>query len=281
MVQPARLARGMRRVLLEQGVRIHEQTPVRKFHTGDTVEAETPGGTIRAGQAVLGINAWARQWRQFKRFILPRGSYIVLTAPAPEKLDEIGWAGGEGIFDLRPSLHYLRTTPDGRIAFGGASSKAGFGTGMGPRLHYDDASVNKLVEEMHRMFPGFREVPIEAAWGGPIDVSAHHVPFFGSLAPGNTHYGLGFTGGGVGPCHLGGKILAGLATGADDEYTRLALVGNRPRKFPPDPFLSIGAFITHEAIVRKDDLEDAGKKPGPIIDFIAKLPRRLGYNIGP
>jgi len=40
-VQPAALARGMRRVLLEQGVRIHEDSPVRRFGSGDPVLAET------------------------------------------------------------------------------------------------------------------------------------------------------------------------------------------------------------------------------------------------
>ncbi|MEX0991027.1 MAG: FAD-dependent oxidoreductase [Actinomycetota bacterium] len=280
MVQPARLARGIRRVLLEQGVRIYEQTPVRRFTEGPPAAAETPGGSVRAAQAVLGINAWARQWKQFHRTILPRASYIALTAPAPDRLEEIGWTGGQGIYDLRSSLHYLRTTPDGRIAFGAASSRAGLGTGMGHRLHYDEASVRNLVRDLHRMFPNFKDVPIEAAWGGPIDVSGYHVPFFGSLVQGNVHYGLGFTGGGVGPCHMGGKILAGLVLGTDDEYTRLPLVGYRPKKFPVEPFLSVGAFVAHEAIVRTDDANDFGRRPNPLLRAITTLPRKFGYNIG-
>ncbi|TMK85624.1 MAG: FAD-dependent oxidoreductase, partial [Actinobacteria bacterium] len=265
-VQPARLARGLRRVILEQGVRVYERTPVRRFRGGRSVEAETPGGRIRAGQAVLGVNAWASQWRQFRRLILPRASYIVLTAPAPRRLEEIGWTGGQGIYDFRTSLHYLRTTPDGRIAFGGASSRAGLGTGMGRRLHYDPASVEKLTGDLGRMFPEFADVGIDAAWGGPIDVSPLHVPFFGTLPSGTVHYGLGYTGGGVGPCHLGGKILSGMVTRADDEYTRLPLVGLEPKPFPPEPLLSIGALLTHEAIVRRDDAQDRELLPNPLID---------------
>src|SRR5436190_12948434 len=145
-VQPARLARGLRRVLLEQGVRIYEDTAVRRFRAGPPAQAETPGGTVRAPQAVLGINAWAHQWKEFRRLILPRASYIVLTAPAPERLADINWTGGEGIYDFRTTLHYLRTAPDGRIAFGAASSRAGVGTGMGPKLHYDQVSVDWITE---------------------------------------------------------------------------------------------------------------------------------------
>lgn len=280
MVQPARLARGLRRVLLEQGVRIYEDTPVRRFRAGPPAEAETPGGSVRASQAVLGINAWAHQWKEFRRLILPRASYIVLTAPAPELLADINWTEGEGIYDWRTTLHYLRTTPDGRIAFGAASSRAGIGTGMGPKLHYDDVSIQWITEDLWRLFPSFRHVPIEAAWGGPIDVSELHAPFFGTLPSGNVHYGLGFTGGGIGPCHMGGQILSGLARGIEDEYTRMPLVGVKPRKFPPEPLLSLGAFVTHEATLRKDDAEDEGRRANPLVRLLAGLPRKLGYHLG-
>jgi len=280
-VQPARLARGLRRVLLERGVRVFEGTPVLRFRGGSRAEAETPGGRVAAGSAIVGLGAYGASLRRFRRAILPRGSYIVITARAPEKLDEIGWTGGEGLYDFRSSLHYLRTTPDGRIAFGGASSRVGLGTGLGPRLDFDQASVARLVRALHRWFPSFRDIPVECGWGGPIDVTGLHVPFFGTLPPGNVHFGLGFTGGGVGPCHLAGRILSGLAVGVEDEYTRLPLVGAEPKPFPPEPLRSPGAFLTHRAIVRKDDAEDEGGRPNPLVDFVARGPRRLGYNLGP
>ncbi|MEX2421366.1 MAG: FAD-binding oxidoreductase, partial [Actinomycetota bacterium] len=258
MVHPGRLVRGMRRVALDRGIRLFEHTSVTRFREGPPAEAETPGGTVRAGHAVLAINAWSAQWKRFRSTILPRASYIVLTAPAPERLAEIGWTGGEGLFDFRTSLHYVRTTRDGRIAFGGVSSRAGLGTGLGPRQWYDERSVRRLAEDLWRWFPSFSDVPIEAAWGGPIDVSGHHIPFFGTLPGTSTHYGFGFTGGGVGPCHMGGRILAGLVLGLDDEYTNSPLVGYRPKRFPPEPLLSLGAAITQEAIVRADDARDHG-----------------------
>ncbi len=278
-VQPARLARGLRRVLLERGVRIRERTPVLRFRGGPSTLVETPGGRIRAGAAVLGIGAYAAGLRRFRRTILPRGSYIVLTAPVPDALERLGWTGGEGIYDFRTALRYLRTTRDGRLAFGAASSRAGLGTGTGSRLDHDPVSVQRLVRDLGRMFPDLRDVRLEAAWGGPIDVTGSHVPFFGTL-PGGVHYGLGFTGGGVGPCHLAGRILSGLALGVEDGYTRLPLVGMEPRPFPPQPLLSVGAFLTHEAIVRKDEADDVGRRPNPVVVAVARLPRRLGYNLG-
>jgi glycine/D-amino acid oxidase-like deaminating enzyme len=280
-VQPARLARGLRRVLLERGVRIFEQTPVTRFRGGSSVVAETSGGRVSAGVGVVGLGAYAAALPTFRRAILARASTIVLTAPAPEKLKAMGWTGGEGVYDYRSTLHYLRTTNDGRIAFGGAGARSGLGTGLGPRMDFDVRSALRLVADLHRWFPSFRDVPIECAWAGPIDVTGLHLPFFGTLPSGNLHYALGFTGGGVGPCHLAGRILSGLVVKADDEFTRLPLVGAEPKPFPPEPFRSPGALLVTRAIMRKDDADDAGRTAPALVDFLARVPRRLGYNLGP
>jgi glycine/D-amino acid oxidase-like deaminating enzyme len=281
-VQPARLARGIRRVCLERGVRIFEGTPVTRFGAGDPAVAETPSGSVRAGRAVIALNAWAAHWKRFRRQITIRGSYIVLTEPAPEKLEAIGWTNGIGLWDYRAALHYVRTTPDGRIAFGIGGMQPNLARRIDPRFAWDEGSIRVAVRDLHRMFPTFADVPLAAAWGGPIDVSGSHLPFFGTMGTaGNVHYGLGFTGNGVGPAHLGGKILAARTLGATDPVLDLPIVDAEPMKFPPEPIRSPGALVANTAIRRKDEFEDRGEEPSPLVDFVAKLPRRLGYNLGP
>ena len=277
-VQPARLARGLRTLILNAGVRIYEGTPVEQLQGGTPVEIVTRDGAVSADQVVLGLNAWSNQLPGFKRSIIPRASHIILTEPAPEKLKEIGWTGGEGLGDFRATLNYVRTTPDGRIAFGAATATPG--RGAEGRMLQDDGWYRRIEATLHRWFPEFRNVRIDSVWGGPIDVSAHHVPFFGSMWGGNVHFGMGFTGGGVGPCILGGQILCSLALGRQDEFTSLPLVGLRSKKFPPEPLLRIGARLTLEAILRTDDAWEAGKNGNPLLKAMAKLPRRLGYNLG-
>jgi glycine/D-amino acid oxidase-like deaminating enzyme len=278
-VQPARLARGLRRRLIERGVRIHEETPVARFGVR-TATAETPGGTVRARRAILGLNAWFTGFGELARVVKARGSYIVMSAPAPEELEAINWTGGEGVYDFRISLHYLRATPDGRIAFGGGKHRVA-PRRIDGRYRYDERSVGELVQSFRRWFPSFDDVPLESAWGGPIDVGPMHHPFFGTLPGAVSHYGVGFTGGGVGPCHLGGKILAGLALDMQDEFTSLPIARGIPKRFPPDPLLAIGERVVSGAIVRRDDRRDAGRRVGPVTDAIAHIPRRLGYNLGP
>ena len=280
-VQPARLARGLRRVLLEQGARIHEGSPVRRFSAGPPAVAETPRGSVRAKTAVIAMNAWMAQWKAFRSRLTVRGSYVVLTAPAPELLREINWTGGEGVWNFRSAVNYLRTTPDGRIAFGTGGLQPGLARSIGPRFSYDERFVRQVAEHLWRMFPAFAGVPLDSAWGGPVDVSGSHVPFFGTLPGGNVHFGVGYTGNGVGPSHLGGSILASLALKADDEFARVPLVDLRPRRFPPEPLRSPGVLIANRAIVRKDEAEDAGRRANLVTDFLARLPRRLGYKLGP
>jgi glycine/D-amino acid oxidase-like deaminating enzyme len=280
-VQPARLARGLRNALLAKGVRIYEETPVTRFGVGTPVRAETPAGTVTAGAGVLAMNAWAQHWKRFRRVITVRGSYIVITEPAPDKLAAIGWTDAVALADYRAAVHYIRTTPDGRIAFGIGGMQPDLARRIDQRFAYDERSIGVAIRDLHRMFPTFADVPIEAGWGGPIDVSGTHEPFFGTLESGNVHYGLGYTGNGVGPAHLGGQILALRALGKDDAILSLPLVDDEPRRFPPEPIRSPGAMIANHAIHRREVAIDAGEEPNPFTDFVAKLPRRLGYNLGP
>ena len=281
-VQPARLARGLRRVLRERGVRIFEQTPVSRFGSADPVVVDTPSGRVRAGSAVIGLNAWAMHWKAFRRLLTVRGSYIVLTACAPERLEAIGWTHTLPWWDFRDGIHYVRTTPDGRIAFGIGGIQPGLFRRIGPRFAWDDRPVQILTEDLHRAFPTFADVPIEAAWGGPIDVSAMHWPFFGTMGKAqNVHYGLGYTGNGVAPAHLGGRILAHRAVGKHDPVLELPIVDVEPKRFPPEPIRSPGALVANEAIRRRDAVQDAGEDVNPFVEFVARLPRRLGYNLGP
>ena len=57
-VQPARLALGLRRRLLERGVRIHERTLATRLHEDGSVE--TRHGRVRARAAVLAVNSATR-----------------------------------------------------------------------------------------------------------------------------------------------------------------------------------------------------------------------------
>jgi glycine/D-amino acid oxidase-like deaminating enzyme len=186
-----------------------------------------------------------------------------------------------GLWDHRAALHYVRTTPDGRIAFGVGGMQPGLARTIGPRFAWDERAVRVAADDLYRMFPTFADVGIEAAWGGPIDVAGHHIPHFGLLESGRIAYGHGYTGNGVGPAHLGGRILAQMVLDRPSELFSLPVVTEQPMRFPPEPVRTPGAFIANKAIWHKDELEDRDEEASPIVDFVARLPRRMGYNLGP
>ena len=275
-VQPARLARGLRRVVLGRGVTIHEGTTVSRL---DRTTAVTPRGSVRAKHAVLAVNAWGVGWPQLNSRLVAWSSYIVLTAPAPDRLREIGWTGGELISDFRVSLRYFRTTPDGRIAFGGGGGRAR--RTVDDMFTRDARAVAETAEGFRLMFPSFAGVPIEDAWGGPIDVSPNHLPTFGRLADSNVYYAAGYTGNGVAPTRIAGQVLADLITGSDTDAVRLPMVNARSRAFPPEPFRSWGAMVVRRAMIAKETAEEQGRRPGFVAAQLARTPRRMGYLLGP
>jgi glycine/D-amino acid oxidase-like deaminating enzyme len=286
-VQPAALARGLRRVAIERGVRIHERTRAVGLdvsRAGPVVvrtASEAGSGTLDCDRVVLALNAWAAGWPGLRSRIATWSSYVVLTEPIPDRLEDSAWTGGEGVCDARFTLHYARTTPDGRIALGGGGGRVGFGGRIGPRFTDDVVSVRRAVRGLRRWFPSLRDVPIEDAWGGPIDISPDHLPFAGSLHGGRVHFAVGYTGNGVGPAVVMGRVLAGLALDREDDWTSLPLVNRRTRPFPPEPLRSLAAFLFREAITRRDVAEERGSKPGLLAHELSRLPRRFGYQLGP
>jgi glycine/D-amino acid oxidase-like deaminating enzyme len=279
-VQPALLARGLRRVLLERGVRIFEGTRVERLDGNGRLRLRTSGGLVSADQAIVAINAWASGWPGLRSRVLAWGSYMVVTEPIPDRLAELGWTGGELLSDSRFTISYFRTTRDGRIAFGGGVGAAGYGGRMGGTFTDDRRAVARVAANFHHLFPMLHEVRFEDAWGGPIDITGHRFPEIASSHDGRVHFAHGFAGNGVGPARLAGRILAVLTTGGDDPVARMPIVGRRQPLLPPEPIRFIGARMVREALIRQDDALDAGKRPRWYLRLVAWLPKLLGYRIG-
>lgn len=283
-VQPALLARGLRRVLLGRGVHIHEMTEVRSVRrrSSTSVGLRTADGVeVRASQVVFAINAWSAGWRAFNRSLLTWGSYMARSEPIPEQLDRLKWTAGEAIVDARFTVHYLRTTNDGRIAIGAGGGLPGYGGRITKVFTDADGPAMRAAYAFRLFFPQLANVRLTDAWGGPIDVSPTHLPQFGSLRGGRMHFGFGYSGNGVGPSHLGGQILAALALGSAEPLTRLPMVGPPLQRFPPEPFRYVGARILREAMIRREDGEEAGHPPSWPLRQLTRVPHLLGYQLGP
>lgn len=280
-VQPARLVKALRRAVLEDdGIVLHERSPVVRLRPGRPNVLQTPRGVVRSPQVVLAVNAAAAGWRPLAARLTNFGSYVVLTEPVPHRLEELRWTGGEAITDARTFLHYFRTTRDGRVLMGSGSGPIGIGGRLDGRFTNDAASAARAESGLRALLPAFAGVRVTHAWGGPIDVSADRLPFVGTLAETGVHYAAGFSGNGVGPSWLAAQALASLATGHDDEWTSLPLVERRGRRLPPEPLKRLGGGLVRAAALAVEEADEAGRRPPPGARALASLPRLLGIRLG-
>ena len=275
-VQPARLVRALKRRALAAGVELHEQTPVASIEPG---RLTTERGRVRTREIVVATGAWGAGWGPLRRRVTNFGSYVVLTEPVPELLERIGWTGGEAIVDGRRFLHYFRTTADGRVLMGSGAGPIGLGGRVDGRFVADAASAGRAERGLRTLLPDLAAARVTHAWGGPVDVSVDNLPLFGTVEGARVHYGAGYSGSGVGPSWLGGRILASLALGVQDEWTALPLVRRRLPALPPEPLRFLGGALVRRALLAVEDAEELGRRPPPVARVVVALPRALGLRI--
>ncbi|MDP9364450.1 MAG: FAD-binding oxidoreductase [Chloroflexota bacterium] len=273
-IQPARLARGLRRIAISRGVRVFERSTVLELRRSRPPLVRTPRGTVIADRVVLAINAWASSLPDLRRAILPMSSDVIATEPLGERLTEIGWSGGESISDARLMVHYYRTTTDGRIVFGRAGEAHAYLGRITPTLDRLRNRGERTVEAFRRADPQLRTIRTDHRWTGAVDRSETNLPFFGHLDGHSTIlYGVGYSGNGVAPSLVGANILASSALGRDDEWSA-SPVNRGPRSaFPPDPVRYFGGIAVRAAVRRKEAAEDAGRRAsGPILALAGFAP---------
>ena len=113
----------------------------------------------------MAVNAAAAGWKPLRRSLTVFGSYVVLTEPVPELLEQIGWTGGEAVLDGRMFLHYFRTTNDGRVLMGSGSGPIGFGGKIDERFTQDAATGARAEQGLRRLLPGSRRRARDALVG--------------------------------------------------------------------------------------------------------------------
>jgi glycine/D-amino acid oxidase-like deaminating enzyme len=164
--------------------------------------------------------------------------------------------------------------------FGWAGGAVAAGARLNGRVEVDAAVVAQIRRDLVRMFPQLRDRGITHAWGGPIDIAPSRMLTLGSSGE-RIHHVFGYTGNGVGPSQLAGKILARLALDVRDELTALPLVDPAPdRPVPPEPLRVLGGNVVLRALRAKEAAEERGQRPSALTGFVASLPARMGMTVG-
>ncbi|HEX2499328.1 MAG TPA: FAD-dependent oxidoreductase, partial [Actinomycetes bacterium] len=260
MLDPARLAWGLRAACLRLGVRIFENTEVTTVDRGTTgVVLGTPHGRIRAYRAALCTNAFKPLLRRIRQFVVPVYDYALMTAPlSAEQRAAVGWQHRQGIGDSANQFHYYRLSDDNRILWGGYDAIYHFGNALHPDLDRRAETFGLLAEHFFGTFPQLEGLRFTHAWGGAIDTCSRFSPFWGTALDGRVGYVAGYTGLGVGASRFGAAVLLDLLSGAPTERTELAMVRSKPVPFPPEPLRSGVIEATRRSLARAD--RNAGRR---------------------
>lgn len=254
IVDPARLAWGLRRACLELGVRLFERTPITSLaEDAGQVLATARHGVISAERVALATNAYPPLLRRLSHYVVPVYDYVLVSEPLTDaQWSSVGWQGREGVSDSGNQFHYYRTTEDGRILWGGYDAVYHSGNGFGPQFENSRESYERLAENFLQTFPQLRGLRFSHAWGGAIDTCSRFTAFWGTAHGGRTAYVTGYTGLGVGASRFGAATMLDLLDGRTTERTELAMVRTKPLPFPPEPVRGWGIRMTTASLARAD-----------------------------
>ena len=255
-IQPAKLVRGLARVVEALGVRIVEGTEVREIGKERVL---TDHGNVAAPIILRCTEGFTASLPGARRDWLPLNSAQIVTEPLPERVwDQIGWDGHEILGDFNNAYCYCQRTREGRIAVGGRGVPYQFGSGIDRAGAPDDLTVQRLFGILQRHFPATAGARIDHAWCGVLGVPRDWCATVGLDRNTGIGWAGGYVGVGVSTANLAGRTLCDLVLGRDSELTGLPWVNRKVRRWEPEPFRWLGINAMYALLHRADRVEARG-----------------------
>jgi glycine/D-amino acid oxidase-like deaminating enzyme len=263
-INPAKLVRGLARVVESMGVKIYENTPATHWQSG---RVRTPKASIRAAWVVPAVEGYANTLAPLGRYQLPVQSLIVATEPLPASTwDEIGLSHGQAFGESSRQVTYGQRTADNRLVFG---ARGGYQFAGKLRHDFDltDSEVELRRYLFGELFPQLKHVRITHSWGGNLGMARNFRPHM--LCDHQTGIALsgGYGGEGVGASNLGGRTLADLILGQATPLTRQPWVIRERgldalKAWEPEPCRWLGYNAIIRSFVHEDQvLADPNSAP--------------------
>ncbi|HTV79339.1 MAG TPA: FAD-binding oxidoreductase [Steroidobacteraceae bacterium] len=198
-INPLNYTLGLAAAAERRGVRIFEGTHVARFSGRSPVRVLTQAGEVRCRQLVLCGNVYLGATAPALRSrIMAVGTCIVATEPLGAQRAQALIRNNAAVADMNWVLDYFRRSIDHRLLFGGRVTYAGFDP---------DRIAAATRHRMTRVFPQLKDVRVEFAWGGYVDISRNRAPDFGRLNP-DVYYLQGFSGHGIALTGIAGKLVS-------------------------------------------------------------------------
>jgi glycine/D-amino acid oxidase-like deaminating enzyme len=198
-LQPLSYARGLARVAMGHGARIHTGSAVTKIASDSKGwRAATAHGETLARRIVLATDAYSTGlWPELVTNQLIVTSVQTATGPLPEALRRTILPGGTVASDTRKLLHYFRLDNEGRFIIGG-------------RGGVDDALPAGVYAALRRaaarMYPALARTQWPFRWHGRVGLTRDWLPHLAEVGPG-IWTAVGYCGRGVAMATTMGQLL--------------------------------------------------------------------------
>ena len=189
-LHPSKYVFGLASAVSNLGVQLCENTAVTKIENNDSNNFKliTSKGDINAKKVIIATNGYTdRLVPKLKPLIFPVGSYIVVTEPLTNELQNIINPKRRMYYDSKWFLNYFRLTPDGRMLWGGRND-------LSTDLDLDD-SAKRLSKELYTVFPDLKDIPITHTWTGKLGITFDLMPHIGKTN--DIYYAFGYGGHGL------------------------------------------------------------------------------------
>jgi glycine/D-amino acid oxidase-like deaminating enzyme len=259
-IHPAKLVRGLAKVVESLGVSIYEGTTVTDIAPG---RATTDRGVVKAETVLLATEGFTPSLRGHRRDLVPMYSLMVATEPLLVALwERIGLEHRETFSDKRHLRIYGQRTADGGIAFGGRGAPYHFGSRVAPEFDRDarvHAMLRRILIDLLPALPP--DVRFTHAWGGNLGVPRDWYPSAWLDPETRLGFAGGYVGDGVALSNVAGRALADLVLGRESELTRLPFVGRRSPRWEVEPLRWIGVNAVTRLFASADRAEAASGRP--------------------
>ena len=237
-IHPARLVRGLARVVKERGVKLFERTPVTQIAPRTL---HTTRGTVTADYVIRATEGYTPALPGLHRAVVPVYSLMIATEPLPESTwKHIGLDGRPTFADGRHLIIYGQRTADGRLAFGGRGAPYHLGSTVRPSFDRAPAVFGALRRTLGELFPALGDVAITHTWGGPLGIPRDWCASAGLDPDTGLGWAGGYVGDGLATTNLAGRTLADLVLGTGSDLTRLPWVNHRSPDWEAEPLRWLG-----------------------------------------
>lgn len=169
-IDALRYSQGVKRVLLERGVRIFESTEANAID-GHTVR--THGGSVTADQIIVCSDKLTKAFSPYAENVFHAETFLSISAPLTDREVAALFPGDPlQCWDTDVVYSYWRLTGDQRLLLGGGSMLTTYvrNAVTSPRV------AERVIRKFHKKFPALAKVEFIQYWPGLIDMTRDLFP---------------------------------------------------------------------------------------------------------